>query len=35
MLLPLDEGDTTTTTERPLIAQEEDSGERGTDGMPT
>ena len=35
MLLPLDEGDTTTTTERTLIAQEEDEGEPGTDGMPT
>ena len=35
MLLPLDEGDTTTTTERALIPQGEDEGERGTDGMPT
>ena len=35
MLLALDEGDTTTTTERVLIAQEEDEDARGTDGMPT
>ena len=35
MLLALDEGDTTTTTERALIAQEEDEDVRGTDGMPT
>ena len=35
MLLALDEGDTTTTTERALIAQEEDEDARGTDGMPT
>ena len=35
MLLPLDEGDTTTITERALIPQGEDEGERGTDGMPT
>ena len=33
--LALDEGDTTTTTERVLIAQEEDVDARGTDGMPT
>ena len=35
MLLALDEGDTTTTTERALIAQEEDEDVSGTDGMPT
>ena len=35
MLLAWDEGDTTTTTERALIAQEEDEDVRGTDGMPT
>ena len=35
MLLALDEGDATTTTERALIAQEEDEDVRGTDGMPT
>ena len=35
MLLALDEGDITTTTERVLIAQEEDEDARGTDGMPT
>ena len=35
MLLALDEGDTTTTTERVLIAQEEDEDARETDGMPT
>ena len=35
MLLALDEGDTTTTKERALIAQEEDEDVRGTDGMPT
>ena len=35
MLLALDEGDTTTTTERALIAQGEDEDVRGTDGMPT
>ena len=35
MLLALDEGDTTTTTERALISQEEDEDVRGTDGMPT
>ena len=29
----MDEGETTTTTERALIAQEEDV--RGTDGIPT
>ena len=34
MLLALDEGDTTTTTERALIAQEEEDV-RGTDGIPT
>ena len=33
MLLALDEGDTTTTTERALIAQEEDEDVRGTDGI--
>ena len=35
MLLALDEGDTTTTTERALIAQEGDEDVSGTDGMPT
>ena len=35
MLLALDEGDTTTTKEGALIAQEEDEDVRGTDGMPT
>ena len=35
MLLALDEGDTTTTTERAVIAQEEDEDVRWTDGMPT
>ena len=35
MLLALDEGDTTTTSERALIAQEEDKDVRGMDGMPT
>ena len=35
MLLALDEGDTTTTTERALIAQEEDEDVSGTEGMPT
>ena len=35
MLLALDEGDTTTTTERALIVQEEDEDVRGTDGMAT
>ena len=30
MLLALDEGDSTTTTERALIAQEEDEDVRGT-----
>ena len=36
MLLALDEGDATTTTERALIAQNgEDEDVRGTDGMPT
>ena len=35
MLLAPDEGDTTTTTERALIAQEEDEDVRGTDGTPT
>lgn len=35
MLLALDEGDTTTTIERALIALEEDEDVRGTDGMPT
>ena len=34
-LLALDEGDATTTTERALIAQEDDEDVRGTDGMPT
>ena len=33
--LALDEGDTTTTTERALIAQEEDGDVRGTEGMAT
>ena len=35
MLLALDEGDTTTTTERALIVQEEDEDVRGTNGIPT
>ena len=35
MLFALDEGDSTTTTERALIAQEENEDVRGMDGMPT
>ena len=35
MLLALDEGDATTTTETALIAHEEDEDVHGTDGMPT